>query len=483
MAMGKLSALEPKRVFEYFEEISAIPRGSGNMEQISSYCMEFAKKHGLRVQRDAAKNVIIYKDGTAGYETAVPVILQGHLDMVCQKAEDCDIDFEKDGISLVAEGDTLRADGTTLGADNGIAVAMVLAILASDDIAHPPLEALFTTDEEVGMLGAMALCTDGLKGKKLINLDAEDPDTVTVSCAGGSDFRMTMRCGRKTAHGTRVILNLKGLAGGHSGIEIDAGRVNADILMGRVLNEAKAIGDFELLSVNGGDKGNAIPPCCSAEIVAANEEVFIRRLKNRLAVIKGEIADREPNFAPTLCAMETGEFDVLVPEARDRLIAALLCVPNGVADRSVSIENLVETSLNLGILKTEADRLILHFTLRSNKQTTLEFLEKRLLCFAEVFGCEAEAFGHYPPWEFRSDSALLEQCIECYKEQYGRAPSVVAIHAGLECGVFAAKIKDLDCISIGPMMRGVHTVGERLSISSTKATFELVQKLLARCKG
>ena len=480
--MGKLSALEPKRVFEYFEEISAIPRGSGNMEQISSYCMDFAKKHGLRAQRDAANNVIIYKDGTAGYETAEPVILQGHLDMVCQKAEECGIDFERDGITLVTEGDTLRADGTTLGADNGIAVAMVLAILASDDLAHPPLEALFTTDEEVGMLGAMALCTDGLRGKRLINLDAEDPNTVTVSCAGGSDFRMTMHSARKTAYGTRVILSLKGLAGGHSGIEIDAGRVNADILMGRVLNEAKSIGDFELLSVNGGDKGNAIPLCCSAEVVVANEEVFIRQMKDRLAVIKGEIADREPDFASTLCAMETGEFEALVPEVRDRLITALLCVPNGVVDRSISIEGLVATSLNLGILKTEEDRLTLHFTLRSNKQTALEFLEKRLLCFAEAFACKTESFGHYPPWEFRADSPLLELCIECYKEQYGRTPSVAAIHAGLECGVFASKIKDLDCISIGPMMSGVHTVGERLSISSTKATFDLVLRILARCK-
>ncbi|MDO5310905.1 MAG: beta-Ala-His dipeptidase, partial [Clostridia bacterium] len=392
--MGKLSALEPKRVFEYFEEISAIPRGSGNMEQISSYCMEFAKKHGLRAQRDAANNVIIYKDGAAGYETAEAVILQGHLDMVCQKADDCDIDFEKDGISLVTEGDTLRADGTTLGADNGIAVAMMLAILASDDIAHPPLEALFTTDEEVGMLGAMALCTDGLRGKKLINLDAEDPNTITVSCAGGSDFCMTMRPARKTAHGTRVILNLKGLAGGHSGIEIDSGRVNADILMGRVLNEAKAIGDFELLSVNGGNKGNAIPLCCSAEMVVANEEVFLRQLNDRLAVIKREIADREPDFAPTLCVMETGEFEALAPEARDRLIATLLCVPNGVVERSISIEDLVETSLNLGILKTETDKLTLHFTLRSNKQTALEFLEKRLLCFANAYAYESEVFVH-----------------------------------------------------------------------------------------
>lgn len=479
--MGKLSSLEPKRVFEFFEEISAIPRGSGNMRQICAYCMEFAEKQGLRAECDAANNVIIYKDGTEGYEAAEPVILQGHLDMVCQKAEGCNIDFEKDGISLIAEGDTLRADGTTLGADNGIAVAMILAILASDDLAHPPIEALFTSDEEIGMLGAMALCADGLKGKRLINLDSEEADTITVSCAGGSDFCMTMRPERKAVRGTRIIINLKGLAGGHSGMEIDAGRVNADILMGRVLNEAKSIGDFELISVNGGDKGNAIPPSCRAEIAVVNEKEFVRRLSESLAVIKNEIADREPNFAPSLKVAETGEYRAFSAEVRDRLIAALLCVPNGVTERSVSIEGLVETSLNLGILKTEEDRLTMHFTLRSNKRSALEFLEKRLMCFADEFGYEAESFGHYPPWEFRADSPLLELCKECYEEQYGSKPSVAAIHAGLECGVFAAKIKDLDCISIGPDMSGVHTVGERLSISSAKATYELVLKILARC--
>ncbi len=480
--MKNLSALEPKRVFEYFEEICSVPHGSGNMEQISQYCLDFAKRHGLRAVRDAANNVVIYKNGTAGYEASAPVILQGHLDMVCQKTDDCSTDFEKDGIRPYIDGDFVRAEGTTLGADNGIAVAMTLAILASDDIAHPPIEALFTTDEETGMYGAMALDAKLLSGKKMINMDAEEPGTVTVSCAGGSNFLMTLSYTPMRVRGTHITVCISGLQGGHSGIEIHKGRVNADILMGRILHEAKAGGDFRLIGANGGDKGNAIPLACSAELVVENAQVFAEKLQYSMDIIQREICDREPNAALTVSVGEMGEFDVLPQADSDRLIQLLLCAPCGVMDMSVSIEGLVETSLNLGILKTQNNVVELLFTLRSNKLSALDFLEKRLLVLAKAFGCSTKTDGHYPAWEYKADSALRELCKECYHTLCGEEAKVEAIHAGLECGVFASKIPGLDCVAIGPALFDVHTVSERLSISSTAQTFALVKMILAKCK-
>ncbi len=480
--MHNLSALEPKCVFQYFEQICTIPHGSGNMEKISTYCLDFARMHGLHAVRDAANNVIIYKDGTQGYENAEPVILQGHLDMVCQKTDDSPVRFEKDGICPYVDGNFVKAAGTTLGADNGIAVAMTLAILASDTIAHPPLEALFTTDEETGMYGAMALDAKQLRGKKMINMDAEEPGTVTVSCAGGSNFWMTLPVERTQVHGTRLTLRIAGLAGGHSGIEIHKGRVNADILMGRILNEAKAVGDFHLLSISGGDKGNAIPLSCCAEIVVENAQVFAEKLRHSMGMIAKEISEREPDAEFSVLIGEMGAFDVLPWTASDALISLLLCAPNGVMDMSVGIAGLVETSLNLGIMKTEHHAIELLFTLRSNKQTALDFLEKRLFALAKVFGCKTKTDGHYPPWEYKPASTLQQLYKNAYKELCGGEAKVEAIHAGLECGVFASKIQDLDCIAIGPALLDVHTVNERLDVASTAETFALVKHILAACK-
>lgn len=479
--MGKLNHLKPERVFHYFEEISAIPRGSGNRKGISDYCTAFAAAHGLRVMCDDADNVIIFKKASAGYEGAEPVILQGHLDMVCQKTEDSPINFDKDGLKLYVDGDFVKAEGTTLGADNGIAVAMVLAILEDDTLSHPPIEAVFTSDEEIGMIGAMQLNMDSLKGKKMINLDAEDPTTLTVSCAGGSDFKMTIPLKRETVHGKRVVLRIKGLKGGHSGMEINAGKVNANMLAGRILHYAEKISDCRLISIDGGDKGNAIPLSCTAQLVVQETAFFVARIEAYLEVVKQEIADREAGFIPTVEVMEEDDFAVLDVQAQDKVMFTLLSAPNGVVDMSVTIENLVETSLNLGILKTEEEEALMYFSLRSNKSSAMAFLEERLLQLASHLGCKAESFGHYPPWEFKEDSELQKLYQETYLEQYGSKPKVVAIHAGLECGVFASQIEGLDCIAIGPETLDVHTVAERLSVSSTAATYELVLKLLEKC--
>ncbi len=476
--MRKLAGLKPEKVFKYFEEISAIPRGSTNMEKISEYCVNFASERGLKFLRDEANNVVIFKEGNAGGEMAEPIILQGHLDMVCQKTEETEFDFEKDGLNLYIDGDFVKAQGTTLGADNGIAVAMILAILDSQDIPHPPIEAVFTTDEEIGMIGAMALSARELKGKRLINLDSEEQNVITVSCAGGSDFKITVPILREKKSGKRVKISLKGLQGGHSGVEIHKGLVNADMLAGRVLNFIKGIADFDIISVNGGDKGNAIPRSAEIDIITGDEKALTEGIVPYLEKIKKEISEREKGFEYSINAGETEDVQVMDRIARDKLIFMLVSVRSGVIDMSAEIENLVESSQNLGVLKTEDEKIIAHFTLRSNKNSALEFLEARLKALAGYMDCEWEAFGHYPPWEFKENSYLREKYKEIFAHKLGTEPIVAAIHAGLECGLFSQKIEGLDCIAIGPDMFDVHTARERLSISSTEKIYEVILELL-----
>ncbi len=465
-------------VFKYFEEISRIPRGSGNMEKISAYCEKFAKKHSLEYVRDDVNNVIIYKPASEGYENASPVILQGHLDMVCQKDEGIDINFETDGLDIFLDGDYLQARGTTLGADNGIAVAMIMAILENKELSHPPIEAVFTIDEEIGLIGAGKLQFDKLIGKRMINMDSEEQEILTVSCAGGSDFRMIFPIKRVKKKGTEIKIALKGLRGGHSGVEIDKKRVNANILMGQILQFAKETFDIDIISVNGGDKANAIPNASAAHIVVQNPEAY-EKIKEFAADKKGEIAAKEPGFVYEIVLGENGEFDVFEKELCEGFVFALSTTPDGVMEMSREIDGLVETSLNLGILKTEETEIIMHYALRSNKKAGLIDLENKMKAFAEKISANVETFGHYPPWEFKSDSALQELYKEKYKEKFGEYPLVRAIHAGLECGVFADNIDGIDCISIGPEMHDVHTTKERLSVSSTKAIYELIINVLA----
>ncbi len=480
--MSMLLSVQPKNVFKYFEEICAIPHGSGDMDKISQYCMNFAKEHGLMAVCDDARNVIIYKDGTKGYESAEPVILQGHLDMVCQKTDESTVDFEKDGIEAYVEDGFVRAKDTTLGADNGIAVSMVLAILASEDISHPPIEAVFTTDEEVGMIGAGKMDTSVLKSKKMINLDAEEEEFVTVSCAGGSDFRIFIPAEKRSVKGQRVVLKVKDLKGGHSGVEIDKGRVNANILMGRVLSYANEILDFDIIKITGGNKGNAIPRSCEAEIVTTGAEDFAQELTKCLSVIKKEIEKREPEFSFDIKECEAGTYDVLADELRDRLLYMLFMSPDGIVKMSAEIDDLVETSLNLGILETKESGIIMHYALRSNKASALDALTDKLKVFAKYNECRYETSGRYEPWEYRADSPLRDLYVETYEEICGKKPEVAAIHAGIECAVFASAIDGLDCIAIGPDMFGVHTTEEKLSIESTQKIFNLLCRVLEKSK-
>ena len=480
--MAKLDSINPSNVFKYFEEICGIPHGSENMDTIAEYCVNFAKKHSLKYIRDDANNVIIFKSATSGYENAEPVILQGHLDMVCQKTEESNIDFLKDGLDLFIDGDFVKANGTTLGADNGIAITMILAILESDTLAHPEIQAVFTTDEEIGMIGAGKLDMSVLTAKKMINLDAEEDDTITVSCAGGSDFKAVIPLNRIKKTGTKVIVSLKGLKGGHSGMEIDKGRINADILAGRFLNHMSNIADFDIISINGGDKGNAIPNLCKIELCVNNTDTFIKNAEMYFDIIKKEISEREGDFAPVMEIGDKAEYNVLHPELRDKIIFTLVCVPNGIVEMSAEIKGLVETSLNLGVLNTEDDKITMLFTLRSNKKSAMRFLEEKLKTFFKMIPCKVYTSGHYPPWEFKEDSNLQELYKEAYKEKCGFEPKIEAIHAGLECGLFTSNIKGLDCIAIGPALYDVHTVNEKLSISSTEKIFNVLISLLAKLK-
>lgn len=471
-----------KRVFDYFFEICEIPHGSGDREKIANYCVDFAKKHNLRYVKDDAENVIIYKSASNGYENAAPIILQGHTDMVCQKIAGSDFDFLKDSLRVYTDGDFIKAEGTTLGADNGIAVAMALAILEDDNIPHPEIQAVFTSDEEIGMIGAGALDMSLLTAKKMINLDSEEDGIVTVSCAGGADFNIEIPFEKIKQSGTAVTVVLGDLLGGHSGVDINKNRYNADVLAGRILYKLSKELDFSIISLNGGDKANAITNRCEIKLCVDDADAFLTAADRYIAEIKEEIKSAEPNFKYELIKGECGECEVIDKTAADKLILTLNCVPNGIINMSADIEGLVETSLNLGILKTNENFVLMQFALRSSKKSALFALSDKLECFAKGIGATYETGGFYPPWEYRADSSLREVYLTTFKELFGEDAKAEAIHAGLECAVFASKIKDIDCIAIGPSLFDVHTVNERASVSSIERTYKLLLEILKKCK-
>ncbi len=470
------------RVFEIFGEICAVPHESGDMEKIADYCVEFAKNNSLKYFRDKANNVIIYKNAAAGYENAEPVILQGHLDMVCQKTSESNFDFTRDGLKLFTDGDLLGAKDTTLGADNGIAVAYILAILESDTVPHPYIEAVFTTDEEIGMLGAAELNFDKLTAKKMINIDSEEDNTLTVSCAGGMDFKIEIPSEKVSFSGTEINILLSGLNGGHSGVEINKNRANADILAGKLLSHLQNLTDFELIGIRGGDKGNAIPNRCEISLCTESPDEIINICNKFLTEIKTEIADYEHAFTFTVKKGETAGLSVIENQAKNDIIFLLGNFPNGVIDMSKEIEGLVETSLNLGILETNENSISVLFTLRSNKKAGMTELCEKLSALCSRIGCMYETGGYYPPWEFNKNSDLQNIYCRVYEDFYGKKPKVEAIHAGLECAVFADKIEGIDCVSMGPNLYDVHTPKERLSITSAANTFKLLLKILEECK-
>ena len=468
--MKILRSIAPQRVLHYFEELCAIPHGSGDTDRISEYCVRVATDLGLEVRKDGLNNVIVKKPGSAGYEDHPPVILQGHLDMVCEKDPDSPIDFTKDGLDLFVEGDWIGAKGTTLGGDDGIAVAMTLAILEDKTLPHPPIEAVFTTDEETGMYGAEGIDVSDLKGKILLNIDSECEGILTVSCAGGAraEIKIPLQTEANALPCKKILF--KGLQGGHSGVEIDKGRINADVLMGSFLQRLPE--DARIVSVFGGTKDNAIPAAAEC-IVTLTED---------LTDLAWEFAEQNrPETDPGLTieiSAAPGSSLCYDGDSSRRIAEFLTTVPNGIQAMSKNIEGLVQTSLNLGQLNCSETTLTATFSVRSSvgaeKQELLKKLEETALAFGGTF----DSRGDYPAWEYKEDSRLRETMIAVYTEKYGKAPVVEAIHAGLECGFFCDKIPGLDAVSFGPDMRDIHTPRERLSISSVARTYDYLCHIL-----
>ncbi len=482
--MRKLEGLKPEKVFRYFEDLSGIPRGSGNEEAVGSYCMRFAEEHGLSAYRDEAGNVVITKEASKGYENAPGVILQGHLDMVCEKEADCPIDFKRDGLKLLVDGDFVRADGTTLGGDDGIAVAMMLAVLEDESLEHPHLECVFTTEEETGLYGAEALDASRLKGRRMINIDSEEEGIFTVSCAGGMESDCVLPLAWTEGGGICYTLWVDGLKGGHSGSDIHKELGNSNLLMGRLLCTLEEQFEFRIGDLAGGLMDNAVPRSTRAVLYVdpAQEMEFEKKLQEMDAVYKKEYAASDPGV--TVRFEKGGEKTgrVLTPKSASLLLFLLHNVPNGVIRNSMDIPGLVQTSLNLGILKIDEEAATLVFSVRSSVESEKEELGKRLRHMTEFLGGTYEQKGDYPGWEYRQESPLRETMVSVYEKLYGKAPQILAIHAGLECGFFSGKIEDLDCVSVGPNLYDAHTPRERLSISSTQRVYEFILEVLKELK-
>lgn len=483
--MSVLENLHPSAVLSYFEELASIPHGSGNTKAISDYCVDFAQNQGLQYWQDSANNVVIVKPATEGYENVPAVILQGHLDMVCEKTPDCTLDMEKEGLCLQTDGEYVWAKDTTLGADNGIAVAMALAVLAADDLPHPRVEAVFTTDEEIGLLGAAALDTSMLEGRMMLNLDSEVEGILTVSCAGGVRANCHVPVEWDTSSGTLCTVEITGLIGGHSGVEIHKGRANASVLMGRLLYGISQEMTLRIVSLHGGQADNAIAShtVCSFLIPEFEQERIGALVESYAAVFAREYQTADPNIQVNLDMQKDRTERALQLSATSRVISALMLLPNGIQSMSMDIPGLVQTSLNLGILRLDEQEAVASFAVRSSVATEKAMLCNRMECLASLLGGCVTYSGDYPAWEYKKDSALRDLVADVYEKQCGKPPVVEAIHAGLECGVFAGKLPGLDCVSLGPDLYEIHTPREKMSVASVARTWDLLCEVLRRMEA
>lgn len=475
----KLAGLEPAEVFSYFEQICAIPHGSGNTKPISDYLVAFAQNNGLRYIQDDLNNVIIFGEGTCGMEDHEPVIIQGHMDMVCEKDENCPIDMQTQGLDVTHDGQFVFAKGTTLGGDDGIAVAYALALLADKTIAHPPLEVVITVDEETGMFGAAGIDLSMLKGRKLLNIDSEEEGIFTVSCAGGARGTIRLPLERRAVYGPCVRLTVEGLQGGHSGVEIHKNRANANKVMGLFLERVQKLMPICITKLQGGAKDNAIPRSCQVTLVALG--MYIERINDIAAQLQEEIRQQydEPEVIIRGDDVDALGGNALTTECTAKVIALLNAAPNGVQAWSQDIEGLVQTSLNLGVAEI-GDDLRLTFAVRSSVNKEKRELLDRLAELARFYDGSYSEMGDYPAWEYKKDSCLRDTMVKVYTEMFGSVPEVVAIHAGLECGLLSEKLPGLDCVSIGPQMFDIHTSRERLDISSTERTWKFIKEVLKK---
>lgn len=483
--MNVLQNIEPKAVFKYFEEISKIPRESGNEKEISDYLVKFAKDLNLEVIQDKALNVIIKKPGTKGYENSNIVIIQGHMDMVCEKNKGTNHDFEKDPLKLRVIDDMIYATDTTLGADNGIAIAYALALLASNDIAHPPIEVLITTDEETGMSGAMAVSKEDVKGKVLINLDNEEEGDLLVSCAGGIRSKFTIDVDFEDIDNSSIIeLSVRGLKGGHSGMEINKERGNSNKIMGRILKDMLSEIDFRIISINGGAKDNAIPR--EMDAIISVKEVDIEKVKALVEkwqkILLNELKAQDSGVKILVNKLDNTTTKVFSKESTNKTVNLLYLIPNGINTRSVEIDGLVESSSNIGVVKTINNKVTFDSAIRSSVSSLKDEIVLRSKTIAELLNVKFETSARYPEWQYNSDSKLRDLCQEVYKKMYGKDANIVAIHAGVECGLFNERLGGLDMISFGPNLYDVHTPEEHMSIESVQNVWEYLKEVLKALK-
>lgn len=477
MQTRKLTGLEPQAVFHYFEDICAIPHGSYNTRQISDYLVSFAKAHDLRYIQDELNNVILFGDATPGYEDHAPVIIQGHMDMVCVKDPDCPKDMTKEGVDVTHNGEFVYAEGTSLGADDGIAVAFALALLADKSIPHPPLEVVITVDEETGMEGASGIDLSMLKGRNLLNIDSDEEGIFTVSCAGGVKSTVHLPVQRRAVYGPCVRLTVEGLKGGHSGAEIHKPLANANKVMAEFLGRIQQIMPVCITKLRGGEKDNAIPSFCQVTMVALG--MYIERINDIAEALQKEIREtyNEPNAIVRGDDVDALGGNALTSEDSAKVIALMNALPNGIQAWSKDIDGLVQTSLNMGVATLD-EELQLTFALRSSVNQEKEDLKKKVEEVAAFYGASCTHKGDYPAWEFKKDSHLRDTMVRVYEQMYGAKPGVFAIHAGLECGLLSEKIPGLDCVSLGPQAYDIHTPRERLSIASTQRFWNYLQALL-----
>lgn len=481
-----LEKLKPYEVFKYFEELSQIPRGSGNEKGISDYLVAFAKEHNLEVIQDSSLNVIIKKAATAGYEAAPIVILQGHMDMVNEKNTGTEHDFERDPLKLRIDDDMVYATGTTLGSDNGIAVAFALSILSSNVISHPALEVLVTTEEETGMGGAVGLNAKNIDGRILINIDSEEEGKLLVSCSGGVRAQISMPIIWQESCSKMIPLafRIRGLKGGHSGMEINKGRGNANKVMGRFLMDLASTVDFNLSSINGGSKMNAIPREMDVTILVSPEHIEL--IKERVGVwngiLKNELRVADPEVRVEFEALVTKVERVFSKDTTEKTIKLLYLTPNGIQTMSMDIAGLVESSTNLGVITTNTTTVNFDCAIRSCIKSLKYEILGQTRAMAELVGAKVSTQSDYPQWEYNPNSIIRTIFEKVYKDIYGVNPEITAIHAGVECGLFEEKFGKIDMISFGPNLFDVHTPDEHMSISSVERSYQYLIRVLREVK-
>ncbi|MBR5313309.1 MAG: aminoacyl-histidine dipeptidase [Clostridia bacterium] len=470
--------LEPKKVFSYFKNISNIPRGSGNEAAVAKYVYDTVTALGHEAHLDEANNVFVRAKASPGYENRAPIMIQGHLDMVCEANRATQHDFLTDPIRLLLDGDRLHADGTTLGADDGVAVAVMLAILDSPELPRPELECLFTTDEETGLTGMRAFDPSVLRARRMLNLDSATEGEAIVSCAGGvrSHVYFPIETAPAPKNYTVCTLTVGGLFGGHSGEDIHLGRTGAIAAFARLLYTAQKVCDVRLANVVGGSRDNAIPRECSADLAIADPAAFEAAVRAEEAKIRAELTTDDVNFHVTLEPASSGDF--LTADASGKLTALLRLLPNGVHAMSRQIPGLVETSSNLGVIRPADNAYEIVVLSRSSVESKIDDMEHRVECAAKLVGGTYEHINRYPGWDFTVGSPLQKLFLDTYRDLYGKEARILGIHAGLECGLLKHKVPDMDMISIAPDIRDLHSPDESLSVSSMARVWKLVCEML-----